>query len=117
MDRISSAQCLWSTTALVVYNSSKRASMISRSLSGLRRLTDNAYPNMAEEARNQITRNYFMRNIRKSKIRSTLHLSQPKSMEAALQTAVEMEACLASEKKLREQPSLVWSQVLNMIRW
>ena len=69
----------------------------------VRRLTDNAYPGMAEEARNRIARDHFMSIIRENEIRSTVHLSRPKSMEAALQTAVEMEAFLTSEK-LREQP-------------
>ena len=72
----------------------------------VRRLTDNAYPGMAEELRNRIARDHFMSNIRESEIRSTVHLSRPKSMEAALQTAVEMEAFPAS-KKLREPPKLV----------
>ena len=69
----------------------------------VRKLTDNAYVGMAEEARNRIARDHFMGNMRDREIRSAVHLSRPTSIEAALQTALETEAFLTTEKQ--KQPT------------
>lgn len=65
---------------------------------GIRKLTDNAYSGMAEEARNRIARDHFMSNLRDREIRSAVHLSRPTSMEEAVRTALETEAFLTSER-------------------
>ena len=65
----------------------------------IRKLTDDAYVGMAEEARNRIARDNFMANLRDREIRSAVHLSRPTSMEEAIRTALETEAFLTAEKQ------------------
>ena len=69
------------------------------------KLTDNAYPEMADAVRNRIARDHFMRNIREREVRSAVHLSCPVSMEVALQTALETEAFLSTEKQRYGSPT------------
>ena len=69
------------------------------------KLTDNAYAEMVDTARNRIARDHFMSNIREREVRSAVHLSRPVTMEVALQTALETEAFLSTEKQRYGSPA------------
>ena len=69
----------------------------------IRKLTDDAYAGIPEEARNRFARDHFMNNLRDREIRSAVHLSRPASMEQAIQTALETEAFLTAEKQRAEK--------------